>query len=42
MKKTIYNLEKKNENFVEQLADAKASKNDETKEKLQLANEIKP
>ena len=40
--KTIYNLEKENENFVKQLADAKASKNDETKEKLQLANEIKP
>ena len=39
--KTIYNLEKENENFVKQLADAKASKNDEKKEKLKLANEIK-
>ena len=39
--KTIYNLEKKNENLVDQVRNAKASKNEEKREKLTLLTNSK-
>ena len=41
MKKTIHNLQKKNENLVVQVRNTKASENEEEKEKLNLANKLK-